>query len=243
MKRLLFLLVLGLPVSVLAESGLPSQPYIYVEGTAEIQKPADIAILTFDLVVRAADLPKANEQLQSKASKIFALLKERKIGETDVIAENLTSEPEFEQEETYPRRRGKLIDYRVTRTFKVKVRDVTAFPRLVNDLLAIGDVEFSQIEGGLSKQKEIQEQIWDRALSNARERAEKTVKAMGMKIDSVFAVSPVGFLEIQHRIFGFESGVRAAEVERVITPQLQYRLAPITVSQSVHVIYLISPVK
>jgi uncharacterized protein len=243
MKRFLFVL-LSLPLSALADGGLPNQPYIYVEGKAEIEKPADIAILTFDLVVRAADLPKANEQLQSQANKTFVLLHGRKISENDVIAENLTSEPEFEQEETYPRRRGKLIDYRVTRTFKVRVRDVAAFPKLVNDLLAIGDVEFSQIDGGLSKQREIQEQIWDRALSNARERAEKTVKATGMKIDSVFAVSPVAFPEIQSKFFGL--GINegaAAEVERVIQPALQYRLAPITVSQNVHVIYLISAAK
>jgi uncharacterized protein len=243
MKRFLFVL-LSLPLSALADGGLPNQPYIYVEGKAEIEKPADIAILTFDLVVRAADLPKANEQLQSQANKIFALLHDRKISENDVIAENLTSEPEFEQEETYPRRRGKLIDYRVTRTFKVRVRDLAAFPKLVNDLLAIGDVEFSQIDGGLSKQREIQEQIWDRALSNARERAEKTVKATGMKIDSVFAVSPVAFPEIQSRFFGLGiNEVATAEVERVIEPALQYRLAPITCSQNVHVIYLISAAK
>lgn len=111
----------------LTDDGLPNQPYIYVEGKAEIEKPADMAILTFDLLVRAADLPKANEQLQSQANKIFALLHDRKISENDVIAEALTSEPEFEQEETYPRRRGKLIDYRVTRTFKVRVRDVARF--------------------------------------------------------------------------------------------------------------------
>ena len=64
-----------------------------------------------------------------------------------------------------------------------------------------------------------------------------------MKIDSVFAVSPVAFPEIHLRIFGSAEtiGVRGAEVERVMVPQ--YRVAPVTVSQSVHVIYLISPAK
>jgi len=244
MKRFLFFFLGILPISVFAEGGLPDKPYIYVEGKAEIQKPADIAILTFDLVVRAADQPKANEQLQSQANKIFALLKDRKIGENDVIAQNLTSEPEFEQEEAYPRRRGKLIDYRVTRTFKVKVRDTTVFPKLVNDILAIGGVEFSNIESGFSKEKELENQIWDKALADARERAEKTLKAMGMKIDSTFAVSPVAFPEIQSKLFGYGAVAReAVEVQRMIEPPLQYRLAPITVSQSVHVIYLISPAK
>jgi uncharacterized protein YggE len=243
MNRFLYLSLVIFPISVIAGGGLPDTPYIYVQGKAEIQKPADLAILTFDIVVRASDQPKANDQLQSEANKVFELLSSRKIAEADVIAENLNTEPEFEQEEAYPRRRGKLLDYRVMRTFRVKVRDVTVFPKLVNDLLAIGGVEFSSIESGFSKEKELEIQIWDKALANARERADGTAKTMGMKIDSVFAVSPVSFLEIESKIFGTAIGSRGAEVQRMIEPPLQYRLAPITVGQEVHVIYLISPAR
>jgi uncharacterized protein YggE len=246
MKLFLFAL-LSLPISVLAEGGLPNQPYIYVEGKAEIQKPADIVTLRFDLVARAPDQPKANEEVQAKAVKIFGLLNNRKIAESDVIAENLRSEPEFQQDENYPRNRGKLIGYSVTRPFAVKVRDATAFPKLVDELIAIGGVEFSGIDGGLSKEKDLQNQVWEKSLSDARERAEKTVKALGMKIDSVFAVSPVAFSEIYQRIFGSEevAGVRALPAASG-TPQAiasEYRLGPVTISQSVHVIYLISPAK
>ena len=120
MNRFLYLSLVIIPVSVFGGGGLPDRPYIYVQGKAEIQKPADVAIFCFDLVVRAPDQPKANDQLQSEANKVFDLLNSRKIADNDVIAENLTSEPEFEQEEIYPRRRGKLIDYRVTRAFRVK---------------------------------------------------------------------------------------------------------------------------
>jgi uncharacterized protein YggE len=242
--KLFLLALLSLPPSLLANDGLPTRPYIYVEGKAEIEKPADIVTLRFNVVGRAADQPKANQDVQAKANKVFELLKSGRIAHTDVIAENLTSEPQFEQEETYPKR-GKIIGYTVTRPFQVKVHDVTSFPKLVDELVAIGGIEFSGIDGGLANEKETQSQMWEKALANAREKAEKTLKPMGMKIDSIFAVSPVSFPEIQGRIFG--SGATAggaAEVERVIEPSpLQYRLAPITVSQSVHVIYLISPAK
>ena len=53
MKRFLFFSLIICPISLFADGGLPDKPYIYVEGKAEIQKPADMAILTFDLVVRA----------------------------------------------------------------------------------------------------------------------------------------------------------------------------------------------
>jgi uncharacterized protein YggE len=245
MKRFLFLLGLSLPIRVFAEGGLPDKPYIYVEGKAEIEKPADVMTLRFDLVGRAPEQPKANEDVQTKANKILALTKNRKIADTDVIAEDIQSEPEFERGDEYSDKRGKLIGFKVTRRFQIKLRDLTAFPKLVDDLINIGGVEFSGAEGGLVKQKEIESEMWEKALANAREQADKTLKPLNMKIDSVFAVSPVSFPEIETGIFGGGYSVYAAkqaQAERVIvTPQ--YRFAPVKVTQRVHVIYLISPAK
>jgi uncharacterized protein YggE len=236
-----------LPLSAFAGGGLPSAPYIYVAGKAEIEKPADTITLRFDLVGRAPEQPKANGDVQTKANKIFALIKDHKIADSDVIAEDIRSEPEFERDDESYEKRGKLIGFKITRLFQIKLRNLAAFPKLVDELISIGGVEFSGIEGGLSKQKEIESEIWEKALANAREQAEKTVKPMNMKIDSVFAVSPVSFPEIETGIFGSEgssytAGYKAAEVERVIAMP-QYRFAPVKVTQSVHVIYLISPTK
>jgi hypothetical protein len=67
-----------------------------------------------------------------------------------------------------------------------------------------------------------------------------------MKIESVFAVPPVSFPEIETGIsvgeFSRFGAIKAPQVERVIvTPQ--YRFAPVKVTQRVHVIYLISRAK
>src|ERR1700682_1859266 len=201
MKRFLLPLLI-FPICVFAQGGLPNQPYIYVQGNAEIEKPADMATLRFNLVTREADQMKANEAVQTNANKVFALLKSKKISDKDVIAGDLRSEAEFEEDETSPRKRGKLIGYSVTRSFSVKVRDVTAFAKLVDELLAIGGTEFSGIDAGLANEKQMRDEIWGKALTNARERAEKTLKEMGMKIDSVFAVSPVAFPAIRDQILG-----------------------------------------
>jgi hypothetical protein len=79
-------------------------------------------------------------------------------------------------------------------------------------------------------------------------RQKKTVKQMGMKIDSVFAISPVPIPEIQSTMFP------KSALERVIVTGSnipiredrvgpEYRLQPLSFSQRVHVIYLISPAK
>ena len=203
--------------------------------------------LRFDLVARNANEGKANQELQAKANKVFALLKAEKIGENDVVASDLKSEPQFEHEGSI--QKGKLIGYSVARTFAVKARDVHAFAKLLDELLPLGGVEVSKVEPGLTKQKEIEAEIFEKALTNAREQAEKTVKSMDMKIDSVFAVSQVPFPEIQSRMI---PGVEYSSERVIVTGSYiptgenavsQYRVAPLTVSQSVHVIYLISPAK
>lgn len=248
MKKLVLLACASLPMSVLAQGGLPDKPYIYVEGKAEIEKPADMVTLRFDLVARNPDQPKANQDVQTKANKILALLKERKIAENDVIAADIRSEPQYSNEEENSRKRGKIVGYKVTRSFAAKVRDMTAFAKLVDELLAFSGVEFSGIDAGLSKEKEVVDEIFEKALSNAGEQAEKTLKTLGMKVDSIFAVSPVSFPDIESKIFG------SSNTERVIVTgsyiptggnlePSEYRLAPVKVSQSIHLIYLISPAK
>src|SRR5205823_1815656 len=155
--------------------------------------------LRFDLVARNADQTKANQEVQTKANKVFALLKERKVGDNDVIAADLKSEPQYQNEEVSSRKQGKIVGYAVTRSFAVKVRDVTIFARLVDDLLGIGGTEFSGIDPGLTKEKEVRDEIFEKAVANAREQADKTLKTMGTKIDSLFALSPVSFPAIRSR--------------------------------------------
>jgi uncharacterized protein YggE len=163
------------------------------------------------------------------------------------------SEPQFENEQNYPRR-GKIIGYVVGRPFEMKVRDVASFPKLTDRLIAIGGVEFSTVNGGLQKEKELQEQLWTKAITNAREQAEKTLQPAGMKIDSIFAISPVPIPEISSTMFPKDHA--GGEAERVVVTgsniptaeeagakPSQYHIAPITVTQIVHVIYLISPTK
>jgi uncharacterized protein YggE len=118
MKRSLFLLCLSLPIRVFAEGGLPDKPYIYVERKAEIQKPAEFVTLRFDLIARAPEQPKANQEVQSKANKIFASLKDRKIADNDVIAEDLRSEPEFEEGDDTPPNVANSLDTKLRAYFR-----------------------------------------------------------------------------------------------------------------------------
>jgi uncharacterized protein YggE len=246
MKRFFFLSLVVFPISAFAGGGVPDRPYICVDGYAEVQRPADMLTMKFNLVGSGEDLPKANEDAQSKATKVFAMLKSHKVADSDVVAKSIRTEPQFESDEKFGQRRDRLIGYKILRDFEIKLRDIAVYPKLIDELIALGGAEFTEpTEGDLSKRKEIEKQIVERALTNARENAEKTAKAMGVKIESIFAVSPIEFTKIEETMIG-------AGTERVTVtgrnipapaPAPEYRLEPITVSQTVHAIYLISPAK
>ena len=241
------LALVSFPVCLLAGDGLPNQPYLYVVGTAEIEKPPDLATLKFTIVGRDPNQVKANNDVQTRANKVFGLLSEKKIAQSDVVAQDIKSEAEFERNEAHPQEYGKLIGYEVKRPFTVKIRDVSIFAKLVDELIGAANVELDTFVPGLSNEKEIADQLWDKAIANAREKAEKTVKQVGMKIDSVFALSPIAYPQIYTEFF------QRNEAERVIVTgsniptaeggRAQYWLGTVSLDQKVHVIYLISPAK
>lgn len=242
--RISLLCLTLIPFTVLADGGLPSQPYIYVRGMARAEKTPDVVVLHFDLVARDPDQAKANAEVQARAGKAFALFRERKIAENDVVAEQLRSEAEFEQNQNYPSR-GKLIGYVVTRQFQVKVREVSAFPKLVDELIKGVNAEFSQIEPQYSKIEEWKRELWGKAIVDARQQAENTARPAGMKVLSVFAMSPVSIPDIGPTMFPkteLEGGVVAYSrmAAQEVAPS-EYRLAPISLTQTIHVIYLIGP--
>jgi uncharacterized protein YggE len=226
-------------------AGLPNQPFLYVEGKAAIEKEPDLISLHFDITGRNADQGKANQEVQAKAKKLFALFKEAKIEDRDVVAEGLASEPEFERDETDEKKRGKLIGYVVTRSFNVNIRDLTKYGKLGDQIMALGGVKLRYVSSEISNREKLGEELWPKAIANARESAEKTLKPMGMKIDSVFAVSSIDFGEIRKEILS--SGERVVVTGMNIpTPPDQpseYRLEMIGIESTAHVIYLISPAK
>jgi uncharacterized protein YggE len=241
--RLALLICVCATTAAFGADGLPNQPYLYVEGTGGAEKPADVVTIKFDVVARQSDQLKANQEVQAKAAKIFGLLKEKRIPDHDVIAQSISAAPQYEDNDN---KRGKII-HAVERSFAVELGDVTIFPQLVDELLTIPGVEFTAIEIDLANRKEAEDEVSAKAVADAQAKARATAEMLDMKIDSVFAVSPVPIPEIPNRM--------VPRSERVVVTGSfiptsderiggsRFKLAPVTVSKSVHVIYLISPSK
>jgi hypothetical protein len=232
--------------SVALADGLPTVPYLYVEGRAEVEKNADLVSLAFKLSARDEDVTKAHNAVQAQALKVFALLSAVGIPDGDIAASDILSDEDYEQGAVYGPR-GKFLGYRVVRHFTVKIRDLAKFPKLVSDLFALEVRYFEGVTEQYSKAKEIEQETQEAAMKNARAEAEKLAKFAGMKVDSVWAISAQPFPEIQNRMFNFNTFATALAAEGPSDTKAEappkYVIPPVKVSLSVHVIYLISPDK
>jgi uncharacterized protein YggE len=225
--------------------GLPTVPYLYVRGSAEVEKKADLVSLAFTLSATDADATKANSTVQTQAVKVFAHLKTVGVADEDVIAGDIESNAEYENSGGYGAR-GKFLGYRVQRELTVKIRDLVKFPKLVNDLFALNVRYFKGVTEEYSKARETEQETEEMAMKNARAEADKMAKATGMKLDSIWAISSEPFPEIQNHILGynvFSTPLSAVEAPKKSEVAPEYRIPSVKFYRDVRVIYLISPAK
>lgn len=245
MKTFLALFIALTPF-VLADA-LPNVPYLFVQGSAEVERKADSVWLKFALSVTDADVTKANGAVQKQASKVFALLKAAEIPDEDVIASDILSDNEYDQAGGYGVR-GKFLGYRVQREFAVKVRALAKFPKMINDLFALNVRYFKGVTEEYSKAKKAEQETQEMAMESARAEADKSARIAGMKVDSVWAISSETFPQIQNRmlgynIFGTPLSAAGTDPENKAEVAPEYRIPSIKFNRTVYVIYLISPVK
>jgi uncharacterized protein YggE len=228
--------------------GLPTEPYLFVQAGADVEKKADSVSLAFTLSATDADsVAKANAAVQTQAGKVFALLKAGGIADEDIIASDIRSDDEYEQPGGYGTK-GKFLGYRVQREFTVKVRELAKFPKLVNDLFALDVRYFHGVTGEYSKVKEAEQETKELAMKKARAEADNLAKMADMKVDSVWALSSeLPFPMIRDRMLNFNTSGGAAEMVAEVPGKAEtapkYAIPPVRFSLNVHVIYRISPAK
>jgi uncharacterized protein YggE len=238
MKTLLAFL-LSAAVSLHA-NGLPTSPYIYVRGQASVERKAEFVELRFALAAISSDPVKANAEVQSQAKKVFELLKTTGVADSEVIASDLESETVYEESQERLKIPA-VLGYRVTRPFTVKVRTLDKYPKLVDELLALKVAEFHRVTEGVEKPDELKDAVREKAMRDARAKAEKLAKASGLKIDRVWAISPTSFVDLDQEFLGADNHPAPVGAGPDMVPE--YRLAPVRVSDSLHVIFLVSEAK
>lgn len=177
-------------------SGVTATNTITVSGQGEVFAVPDTAEFSVTIQERAKDVSTAQDAMAKKANAIIAYLKGQGVDEKDIKTTDYGINPEYEWNQGVcaggycPPGKQTLTGFTASETLAVKVKDT----KKAGDLLAgVGEKGAFQVSGlsfTVADEDALTAQARDKAIADARAKAEQLADALGVSI-----VRIVGFNE------------------------------------------------
>ncbi|HEV2321829.1 MAG TPA: SIMPL domain-containing protein [Gammaproteobacteria bacterium] len=189
MLRSLVLFALCLPVLVLAD-GLPSSPYIEVNGHGELHVAPDLAYVNLTLEKTSMDAKAARADVEARAAKVIALARQLGIADKDIKAPAITVYPQYDWHQTSSGD-GKqvLVGQHVTRSISLTLRDLSRYGALADGLFAAGVTRLDDVVPDRSDRDQLQQQALAQAVRDAHGKAEALAAAASVALGAVYRIS------------------------------------------------------
>jgi len=180
---------------VLGEDGqFPNS--ITVTGTGEVVSIPDVATFNFSVIESSDNVSLAQALSTEKTNKILDFLKESDVNDNDLKTTNYSVYPKYEWIQPVcitvtncPRGENKLVGYEVNQTVRVKVRDTENAGKILS---GIGDFQVSNVSGlnfEIDDENALKEQARSIAIKDAKEKAKKLAKDLGVDLDGIISFS------------------------------------------------------
>lgn len=159
---------------------------ISVTGEAERFVAPDTASISFSMTRKSEDLSEATNSVNKRMSNLLQSLKSDGIKESDVKTTGYNVQPQY----VYVERERLFDGYRVTQSVQIKIRDLDNVNEVVTK---IGELQVDNVSGlsfFIDNDDEIQEELREDAIKDAKQKASKLARALGVNLDEI-----VGFNE------------------------------------------------
>jgi uncharacterized protein len=171
----------------LAQSDFP--PAISVTGEASISVAPDLALLDAGVASDGKTAREASEANNTAMAKVLAALKTAGIDDKDVQTSRLSLQPQYAPNRTGP---SAITGYRASNRVTVKLHDVGKVASVVDALVGAGANDIGNVNFTVSKASELLDQARDKALADARRKAEIYAKAAGVTLGAPLSIAEEG---------------------------------------------------
>lgn len=167
--------------SVFAGSQPAERDVIDVMGEAVATVKPDLVIVTLAVEEERSSAEEAMKAQASKMSKVIDTIKGLGIVERDITTTGLRLYPVYVYEDG---KQPRLVAYRALNQIMVKTSNLDVTGRLVDTAIASGVNRISDISFTLSREEgiELERETVDRAVQNARKKAESIARSIGAKL-------------------------------------------------------------
>lgn len=206
---------------------------ITVSGTAKLSVKPDIARISIGVVSTGRTVAETQKQNTEKMNAITASIKAYGVKDDDIQTSNYSINPQYDWNDGRQTLRG----YQVSQQLSIKIRDLEK----IGDILASsGDLGSNQI-GGISFEVDdttaLQKQARDKAIVDAKEKAEVLARSLGVQLGTVvsfsegYDASPVPYYN------SYEKYSMVADTAGAVSPEVQ--TGSLDISKTVSITFVI----
>jgi len=179
-----------LEVPALADPAIP--PAISVTGAATISAPPDLAEVDAGVASDAKTAREASEANNTAMAKVVAALKTAGIDDKDVQTSRLSLQPNYASQTSGRPGPSAIIGYRASNHVTVRLRDVTKVASTIDTLVSAGANEIGGINFMVTQASKLLDDARERAVADARRKAEIYARAAGVTLGSPLGISEEG---------------------------------------------------
>ena len=171
----------------LAQTAFP--PAISVTGEATMSVAPDQAQVDGGVTSDAKTAREASDANNAAMGKVLLALKGAGIDEKDYQTSRLSLQPKYAPERSGP---SSVVGYRASNRVTIKVRDVNKIAGVIDVLVAAGANEIGGINFVVSQASKLLDDIREKAIADARRKAEIYAKAAGVTLGEPLSIAEEG---------------------------------------------------
>ena len=162
---------------------------ISVTGEATVLVPPDLAEIDGGVTSEAKTAREASEANNAAMGKVLQALKGAGIEEKDIQTARLSLQPQSAPNRSGP---SAIAGYRASNRVTIRVRDVTKVANVIDTLVGAGANEIGGINFVVSQASKLLDEARERAVADARRKAEIYARAAGVTLGAPLSISEEG---------------------------------------------------
>jgi len=175
------------PAMAQAQAGFP--PAISVTGEASISVPPDLASVDAGVATDAKSAREASEANNAAMAKVLAALKAAGIDARDVQTSRLSLQPQYAPNRSGP---SPITGYRASNRVTARIRDVGKVAGVIDTLVGSGANDIGNVSFEVSQASKLLDEVREKAVADARRKAEIYAKAAGVTLGEPLNISEEG---------------------------------------------------
>jgi len=173
---------------------MPPEHTLTVSGEGKIFAKPDVAIVEMSVISQHKNVELVQSENDQKMQQVVNFLKESGIDEKDIKTTQYNLQPEYDyswcRTTEYPVYcPPKLVDYMLTQSLQVKIRDLSRVGKIIGNLSEIGVNQISDISFVIDNDTEIKAAARQKAIAEAKQKAQEMANAANIELGKIIEIN------------------------------------------------------